>query len=619
MKPVYKILTLCLLLLIPFKGSALDDVKTIVYVGSYHENHLWMQPILEATSDVLYRAGYKVKFRTIYLNAKEINDPAVREMILNANLFQIQEKVDLVIVAGLEASQHVITSNHQLLNGDTPIILGTYVEKTISSYKRDNICSISVSLNISGLYATARQMFPNATKIYIWNDKTNLGRFFDEKLKERLKEFENDIEINYSLNASSEEEFLSIAKSIDPNSIVILGSWQQDDLGRRVDPEVFYFELADASPAPVFLLTEDVIENTQFIGGYILSPYKLGDELGKEAIAIFRGKTPLELGREYISCDPIFDWAAIKAHGGLKSAIPRGAIVKNSFMGSIRDNYRFFIFIFAIALFLLILFLQFRYKSLLKRSLLREQENKKLIEEFDVTRQNLQKALSDAQQADSLKSTFLANMSHEIRTPLNAIVGFSDLLVSAESQEERGEYIKIVKSNNELLLRLINDILDFSRIESGNIDIINKEFDLAKCMEERLKIFQGQAIYGVKMVCELPCDSYMFNSDKRRVTQITSNFLANAVKFTRQGSITFGFTVENNGVRIFCTDTGKGIAKENTEKIFMSFEKGGSFVQGIGLSICRSIVLAMKGNIGVDSKLGEGSTFWAWIPDNNKV
>lgn len=225
-----------------------------------------------------------------------------------------------------------------------------------------------------------------------------------------------------------------------------------------------------------------------------------------------------------------------------------------------------------------------------------------------------------AEEANTLKSSFLANISHEIRTPLNAIVGFSSLLVSAERgiSEEKQEYINIIENNNTLLLQLISDVLDLSKIEAGTM-----EFDYAPVdvhglfieLEDTFRLRNKKS--GICICYHRRTTECVVKADRNRLVQVMMNLMNNAVKFTGEGSIEFGFDVREDGfLHFYVTDTGCGIPGERLEEIFGNFVKLNSFVQGtgLGLTICRAIVERMGGKIGAVSRLGHGSTFWFTLP-----
>ncbi len=239
------------------------------------------------------------------------------------------------------------------------------------------------------------------------------------------------------------------------------------------------------------------------------------------------------------------------------------------------------------------------------------------ITELKMTEKRLIEAKNKAEVSDRLKSAFLANMSHEIRTPLNAIVGFSNLLAETDDPVERNEYIHVVEENNDLLLQLISDILDLSKIEAGTFDFNFGSVDVNQMCEEvvrslSLKVqdrpVELRFIRREERCCIL--------GDKNRLTQIITNFINNALKFTAEGSITLDYAIEGDNVRFSVEDTGTGIDREHLKNIFERFVKLNNFVQGtgLGLSISKSIVEQMGGHIGVESELGKGSRFWFTVP-----
>ncbi|WP_240053575.1 ATP-binding protein [Bacteroides cellulosilyticus] len=242
---------------------------------------------------------------------------------------------------------------------------------------------------------------------------------------------------------------------------------------------------------------------------------------------------------------------------------------------------------------------------------------------WDITDQKilerkLRLAKEEAEESNRIKSAFLANMSHEIRTPLNAIVGFSSILAEDVSEEERIEYLSIISKNNDILLQLINDILDLSKIEAGTLEYVYANIDVNKMLseiEQAARMRQPNA--NVAICAVMPMPDLLLYTDQRRITQVLNNFISNAMKFTNAGSITFGYEEPKDGyIRFFVTDTGTGIPPEKVADIFNRFVKLDSFKQGtgLGLAISQNIVKELKGEIGVLSELGKGSTFWFTLP-----
>lgn len=246
--------------------------------------------------------------------------------------------------------------------------------------------------------------------------------------------------------------------------------------------------------------------------------------------------------------------------------------------------------------------------------------------------QNIQKVVEHEQQLilakqmaekAELKQSFLNNMSHEIRTPLNAIVGFTNVLIGEGSdeidQEEKESMLEIINRNNELLLKLINDMLEISHIESGNMDFEIKKWNMTDIVKEIYNTYrpliQPSLQFHLELDDTLPLPIHI---DCLRFTQVISNFLSNANKFTRNGSITLGCKVDkqHNEVCVYVKDTGKGIDEKELMMIFDRFYKTDEFEQGsgLGLSICKVIIERLSGRIEVQSEVGIGSYFATILP-----
>lgn len=262
-------------------------------------------------------------------------------------------------------------------------------------------------------------------------------------------------------------------------------------------------------------------------------------------------------------------------------------------------------------------------------------ENKKPIKmigiNWDITKiklneLDLKRTRAEALQSSVAKAQFLANMSHEIRTPLNGIIGMSNLLGGTSLDDQQREYLEHVIQSSSMLLALVNDILDLSKIESGNIELEHIDFNL----EQTLDYIISSLSYTAKnkgieltMSSDLP-DHLWLKGDPSRLKQVLLNLTSNAIKFTNEGSVKIQTKVISKKdsslkIRIEVTDTGIGISESQQEKLFQNFSQADASTQrkfggtGLGLAISKLLVEKMKGNIGIISKLGEGSTFWIEI------
>ncbi|MGL4518836.1 MAG: sensor histidine kinase [Phocaeicola sp.] len=241
------------------------------------------------------------------------------------------------------------------------------------------------------------------------------------------------------------------------------------------------------------------------------------------------------------------------------------------------------------------------------------------VTEMKKVQQELELARLRADESNKSKSLFLANMNHEIRTPLNAIVGFSELLAYADSEEEKEQYLETLRVNNKLLQQLIADILDIAKIEAGTLEFIYSDVDLNHLLfdvQQSMLMRLGSKRDVIELLLDIPEISCSQFSDQNRLMQVLSNFVTNSIKFTDNGTITMGYKLLDDEYYFYVTDTGHGISADKLPSIFDRFmriekEKQGA---GLGLAICKTIIDKLEGKIGVESELSVGSTFWFTLP-----
>jgi PAS domain S-box-containing protein len=251
---------------------------------------------------------------------------------------------------------------------------------------------------------------------------------------------------------------------------------------------------------------------------------------------------------------------------------------------------------------------------------------------FDITeRKNMEIALVNAkeraEESERLKMAFLTNMSHEIRTPLNGILGFTNLLAERDSlsKESRQEYSKIINKSAEGLLKIINDILDISRLETSKTTIEKKEFDIANTLSTIYSVFEKRIDDSggeqVELIVKMPEVPVVLNTDENRLIQIFSNLLDNALRFTSEGSVTFGIAaVRENMAEFFVEDTGIGIPLENQKIVFDRFSQANNHAKrsyggtGLGLTIVKKLLEMMGSGITLESEPGKGTCFRFHLP-----
>lgn len=260
----------------------------------------------------------------------------------------------------------------------------------------------------------------------------------------------------------------------------------------------------------------------------------------------------------------------------------------------------------------------------------KNEELKSTLQRIEQINLDLEKEKQKAETSDKLKSAFLANMSHEIRTPLNGIMGFSELMMNADdlSVEEKLKYTAIIKKCTDGLLQIVNDILDISALESGNFQLREKPFEVKQILENIFELYKSKIIDSGKNVLFMlrpSMSNIVLNADEDRLRQILINLLDNAIKFTHAGSIEFGIhAFDDDHVIFFVKDTGIGIPQEYHQLIFNRFMQAGQSGKklhggnGLGLSIVKELLKLMKGEVWVDSKVNQGTTFYFSLPYTNE-
>jgi len=222
------------------------------------------------------------------------------------------------------------------------------------------------------------------------------------------------------------------------------------------------------------------------------------------------------------------------------------------------------------------------------------------------------------EQSDKMKSNFLSNMSHEIRSPINAIIGFIDILENSNNKDEINRSISIIKNSSKSLIKLIDDISDMSKIEAGKITINKNKFDINSVIKNVIDTSTIKLKNNVQISCDIDINNELIiNSDEHRIKQILINLMDNSIKFTKEGYINIGYSLDESFITFHVEDTGIGISDENKKYVFNRFHKADKLSKigtGLGLSISKELVKLLNGKIWYNTNYGSGTTFYFKIP-----
>ena len=627
MKQTLRIIILCYSFIL-FEGllfSMLADTgkaeKEVLVLNSINFNLPWSKHFYWCVHDELQQRGVSVK-------AESLSVPALLDtMEVNAVITRLREKYPVppaaIVLIGdpgwivcrelfddvWKDVPVVVTNARDRLPASVEILLSHAPLTEANSvpakeWRRGyNITTLKQHYYIKETIELICQLIPDMKRLAFISDDRYISEETRCDMKEVVTKYFPDLPLELlSTTQLSTEALLDTLHSYKSNTGIIYYSWFES---HNKDDNNYLFDhiqdvISNFTPSPLFLLSSEDLSNNTFAGGYYVSAESFGQSLLEILYRILDGEQARNIpettgGKEnaYL-CYPVLEEHNIPSY-----RYPKAAVYINQ-PQSFFQQHKVEILV-CIAILVILVTAITSYIRILRKAYSRSSE-----------------AMEKAEQANQLKSAFLANMSHEIRTPLNAIVGFSNMLPEVDDREEMREYTDIIETNTNLLLQLINDILDMSKIEAGTFDFCPALIDVNQTMEEieqsmQLRLKNDAVTFTF---CErLPeCMLYI---DKNRLMQLLSNFIVNAIKFTKSGSIRMGYRMKDiNTIYFYVSDTGCGMSPEQCRHVFERFVKYNPFIQGtgLGLSICHMIVEHLKGEIGVSSEEGKGSTFWFTLP-----
>ena len=627
MKQTLRIIILCYSFIL-FEGllfSMLADTgkadKEVLVLNSINFNLPWSKHFYWCVHDELQQRGVSVK-------AESLSVPALLDtMEVNAVITRLREKYPVppaaIVLIGdpgwivcrelfddvWKDVPVVVTNARDRLPASVEILLSHAPLTEANSvpakeWRRGyNITTLKQHYYIKETIELIRQLIPDMKRLAFISDDRYISEETRCDMKEVVTKYFPDLPLELlSTTQLSTEALLDTLHSYKSNTGIIYYSWFES---HNKDDNNYLFDhiqdvISNFTPSPLFLLSSEDLSNNTFAGGYYVSAESFGQSLLEILYRILDGEQARNIpettgGKEnaYL-CYPVLEEHNIPSY-----RYPKAAVYINQ-PQSFFQQHKVEILVCIAILVILVTAITY-YIRILRKEYSRSSE-----------------AMEKAEQANQLKSAFLANMSHEIRTPLNAIVGFSNMLPEVDDREEMREYTDIIETNTNLLLQLIDDILDMSKIEAGTFDFCPALIDVNQTMEEieqsmQLRLKNDAVTFTF---CErLPeCMLYI---DKNRLMQLLSNFIVNAIKFTKSGSIRMGYRMKDiNTIYFYVSDTGCGMSPEQCRHVFERFVKYNPFIQGtgLGLSICHMIVEHLKGEIGVNSEEGKGSTFWFTLP-----
>lgn len=608
-----------------------DENNPILIISSYNPDTRNTTQNISEFMEEYKRLGGNSPVVIENMNCKSLPEAPLWKVRMKKLLdkYQGESSPKLIVILGQEGWASYLSQDDSIVK-NTPILCGMVSRNAVllpdSSInvsewepesvdindfktKEQNLAGFVYDYDIEANIALVRKLYPSTKHIALITDNSYGGISLQALVKKEISKIDGIDFIPLDGRKNDIYNIIEEIKRLPSESAILLGTWRVDvNDGYYVGNATYTMMLANPK-VPTFTLTSIGLGHWA-IGGNVPRYRTIGKDLAQQAVELLNGS--VKPNTETIPNIYTFDAKKLKERGITINELPPHSVIINTEVGLfVQYKFEILLLVAIVLLLFLIMMLYFYLRtSKLKNRLLA------LLAKQKEDEAELRKAKDKAEESDRLKSAFLANMSHEIRTPLNAIVGFSNLLTIAESEEERDEYINIISSNNELLLQLINDILDVAKIEAGTLEFIDSEVDLNALLSDIEQSSRLKASEGVQVSFVEKAPHCVVMTDKNRLSQVVTNFINNAIKFTPEGNIFFGYRRKDNNLYFYVSDTGCGIESEKKDMVFNRFVKLNSFAQGtgLGLAICQMIIKKLGGEIGVESEYGKGSTFWFTLP-----
>jgi signal transduction histidine kinase/CheY-like chemotaxis protein len=628
-----------------------DDYIThnVLYINSYGITFPWADSV---TSGILktFLKRSDIQVFVEHLDAKRFGKAGFNDLF---HLYQKKyrnTRFNVAIASDNDALDFLIEYGDSLIP-DIPVVFCGINNPEDYHLENTRFYGIKEGVDQDSVIHLILRIIPGVKKLYFISDSSTTSLVNIKNVRKLEFKYLNRIQFVY-INNIAIDSLMHIVDQFEKGNAIALINYFQDEKGNPINFNSLVQEIAQKTPVPIFLDSETLLGHG-IIGGIINNGFAHGKEVANLAMQFIDKKGYAPASRIAQPKDNYyFDYRILEKFNIQEKMLPDNSIIINRPQTILVRYFRYIVSLLGIITFLLltVLLLIFNVRRRKKAENIVKQklteiglQNVKLenanqmvndmnneLEEINQhltkTNEALIRAKEKSDESDRLKSAFLANMSHEIRTPLNAIIGFSSILVDPlTTQKDQEQFMQIINSNSDQLIRIIDDILDLSKIEAGQVKILNEIFSANELMADTVNSFRKNNINDQIEIRISPFAEkcrLMLQSDPFRFKQIINNLLSNAIKFTNKGVVELGIMPDfSDEVTFYVKDTGIGIEKKHLKNIFTRFwkaeEKGDKLYSGagLGLAISKKLCEMMGGRMWLESEPGTGSTFYFTQPN----
>ncbi|MCG8410917.1 MAG: ATP-binding protein, partial [Bacteroidales bacterium] len=599
-----------------------DEKKNILILNSYHKGLQWSDEIHKGFLDALDQIRQEKEIYIEYLDSKRFfYDDYQNELITFLKDKYQNLKFDIILLSDDFALQFLF-ENRDSLFGRVPVVFAGINNPHIYPSLYTGIIE---DINFLDNLALIKKLHPDYSRIYFIADQTPTGNIVYDKASKLILSSEDKYRCEFVRDYTFDELFSKVEK-LESNAVIFITAFTKDRKDTYSSYNNLILNLKKNTKVPIYGCW-DFYLGRGIVGGKLNCGYTQGIKAGNIAGKILNGQNIENLDFQFSESVYKFDYNELKKKGIKKRNLPKNSIIINEPLTRFLENRKETIFIVLIIILLVVkVYIITSYAIIRKRKTKQEQEFKQNLE---LINEKLIKAKNKIEEAGRIKNAFMTNLSYEFKTPTSGIVSFVELLKDKQGidDETRQKHFTLIQEYGHVLLNFVDNIIDLSKLESKNLQLNYKQFNLKDMMNELLTHFLSVQKKYKKEYLQLRlendniADDIFVFSDKDRVVQVMHNLLDNALKFTDKGFVEFGCYIESFRIVFYVKDSGIGLSEDEQKIIFDQFRKleikdkkyAGL---GIGLALSKDIVENMKGKIWVESKKSKGSDFYFSIPYN---